>query len=163
MAERTNDALFALARDLRAIVSRMLYSADRCKGDLDDGPCHTHDWYGEGKCPHPEAAKLLKVSEAILDAPEPDDMDVCNLSGQDLLDALTEAYSNGHYKGWTFSDISRGGSVLPMTVYDEKQDSRPITKHEAVVMIGGGRAKVRGITIATTTSKGTVFTDYLPI
>lgn len=159
MTERTNDALFALARDLSSTLADMAYT-DEC--DLDhNGACQAHNYFGEGECPNARAAKLLKNSEAILDTPELDDMDVCNLSGQDLLDALNEAQDNGHYKGWTFSEIFRGGSVLPMTVYDEKQESLPITKHVGVTMTGMRKGSIVDITLAVTTGEGTRYEEFI--
>lgn len=125
---------------------------------------HTH--YNE-KCPQNDPG--AHSSNPALVGLEPDctckedgfrdDNEVGSLSGQEFLDALTEAWNNKHYKGWTFSEMSRGPSILPMTVYDP--DDR-ITKHEAIAMVQGDKGRVVGLTLMVTTSEGTRFEDFVP-
>lgn len=91
-----------------------------------------------------------------------DERDVENLRGQDLLDALTEAWNNKHYKGWTFSELNRGASVLPTTVYDEKSDDRRIVRHECIVAAQLDHGETIGLTLMMTTPEGTVLKDFVP-
>jgi hypothetical protein len=94
--------------------------------------------------------------------PQRSDDDLANLHGQDLLDALTEARQKGNFKGWSFSEIAGGGSVLPMTVYDHEAEGQPITKHQGVVMVGNDQGKIASITVATTTKGGTEYENFVP-
>ena len=78
------------------------------------------------------------------------------LAGQDLLDALTLAHHEGHYKGWTFTEVSRSASVMPMAVYEDRDPSEPITKHEAIIMKGND-----SMTMMITTRDGVMYQDYV--
>ena len=79
----------------------------------------------------------------------PDDLD---LSGQALLDALTHAHRHGDWRGWTFGEISRSASVLPMTVHNE---NGRIVRHVNCVILGKG-----SLSLLETTENGFEFHDY---
>ncbi len=160
MADITNEALFALARDLRSALCDMAYS-DECALDH-NGACQAHNYLGEDECPHARAVKLMERADFILDPEDEYEDDLSNLSGASFISALNKAKTNGHYRGWTFSELSRCSSVLPMTVYDDKKEDLPITKHQGVVMVDMGKGKVLGITVATTNSDGTVYDEFVP-
>lgn len=89
-----------------------------------------------------------------------DQNEVGDLTGQDLLDALTEANKNGHWKGWTFSEMNRGGSVLPGSVYDDETDD--IIKHTAIVGYGNDKGEIRELTIMITDENGSRYIDFVP-
>ncbi len=88
-----------------------------------------------------------------------DQNEVGDLTGQDLLDALTEANKNGHWKGWTFSEMNRGGSVLPGSIYDEQDN---ITKHMAIVGYGNNKGEISDMTIMITDENGSRYIDFVP-
>jgi len=125
-----------------------------------------HTRYNEG-CPQNDPGEYS--SNPALAGIEPDctcradgfrdDNEVGSLSGQALLDALSEAWNNKHYKGWTFREMVHGPSVLPMTVYDEGDR---ITKYEAIGMTQMDKGRIVGLTLMVTTSEGTRFEDFIP-
>lgn len=82
-----------------------------------------------------------------------------SLTGQALLDALSEANKNGHWRGWTFSELNRGASVLPGSVYDEQDN---IVMHQAVVGYGNDRGEIRDLTIMITDKNGSRMIDFVP-
>lgn len=88
-----------------------------------------------------------------------DQNEVGDLTGQDLLDALTEANKNGHWKGWTFSEMNRGGSVLPGSVYDDQDN---ITKHMAIVSYGNNKGEISDMTLMITDENGSRYIDFVP-
>lgn len=88
-----------------------------------------------------------------------DENEVGDLTGQALLDALTEANKNGHWKGWTFSELNRGGSVLPGSIYDEQDN---ITKHMAIVGYGNHKGEIRDLTLMITDKNGSRYIDFVP-
>ncbi len=90
---------------------------------------------------------------------ERDENDAGSLSGQDLLDALSEANKNGHWKGWTFSELIRGGSVLPGTARDELDN---IVKHTSIASYGNDKGEITDITIMVTDEDGTRYIDFAP-
>jgi len=85
--------------------------------------------------------------------------EVGNLDGRDLLDAMTEALETGNYKGWTFSEMVHGPSVLPVSVNDE---AGKIVKHEAIVMTQMDKGQIIEMTLMVTTPEGTTFQDFVP-
>ncbi len=89
--------------------------------------------------------------------------DVIGLKGQEYLDALTIAYRDGDFKGWTFSEMNRGGSVLPNTVYDEKDSHEPIIRHEAIVSVSLDHGRITLMTLAVTTPEGATYQDFVPL
>lgn len=91
-----------------------------------------------------------------------DENDVANLEGQVLLDAMTEAHHAGHFKGWSYKDMVHGPSVLPETVYDDKDPKHPITKHVCVVATRFYQGEVIELTLMATTSRGTTYRDFVP-
>lgn len=86
--------------------------------------------------------------------------EVGNLSGKDLLDAMTEASETGNYKGWTFVEMLHGPSVFPVAVNDE--DGR-IIKHEAIIMTQMESGSVIAMTLMVTTPDGTTYQDFVPV
>lgn len=88
--------------------------------------------------------------------------DVENLEGQDFLDALTHAQNKGLWKGWTFTELVHGPSVLPTTVYDETNPYRPIVEHVCVVTTGHTRGSITSLTLMITTPEGTTYQDFVP-
>lgn len=88
--------------------------------------------------------------------------EVGDLRGQDLLDALTEAWNNDHYKGWTYGEMIRGASVLPTSVYDEKSEDQRIVKYECIVSAQYDHGETVGLTLMVTTPDGTVYKDFVP-
>jgi hypothetical protein len=92
-----------------------------------------------------------------------DQNEVGDLTGQDLLNALTEANKNGHWKGWTFSELNRGGPILPCSVYDEQDN---IIGHKAIVSsivsYGNDKGEIRELTIMITDENGSRYIDFMP-
>jgi len=141
-----------LLRDLRTVLLELV---DGGECDYDHGgACQVHNFFGEGECSDPRASRLANVLDDIIAVPAERDVDdICNLEGQEFLDALTEAQNKGHYKGWSFSEISRGGSLLPISIYDEKSDDQEITGHIKISSYGSGPDGVNCIGV-TETRKG---------
>lgn len=88
--------------------------------------------------------------------------EVGDLSGQDFLDALTEAQRNGSYKGWTLGEMVGGPSVLPITVYDSDDPEEPIIKHECIAMTHNDHGRITEMTLMVTTPDGTTYQDFVP-
>jgi len=154
----SRDTLHSLIAELTSLVRKFWDPHTEC--DLDHhGNCQAHNYFGDGRCPHAVAESLVREAEAATGDGDREVMDICNLSGQELLDALTTAWNEGQYKGWTFSEISKGASVLPMTVYDEKPDDHEITRHVSVVSTAMNKGRITDITLAVTTKDGTKFQD----
>lgn len=87
-----------------------------------------------------------------------DENDVVDLEGQEFLDALNEAQKSGHYKGWTLSEMSHGPSVIPMTLFDEKEKGEPIVRHVCIVSMGPAHLTLQ----VTDAEKGTTYQDFVP-
>lgn len=85
--------------------------------------------------------------------------DVGNLEGKDLLNAMTKAKREQHYKGWSFADMLHGASVLPTAVHDGDGN---IIKHESIVMTQFDAGQIVKITLMTTTGKGSFYQDFIP-
>lgn len=141
-----------LLRDLRTVLLELVDGGE-CDYDR-GGDCHVHNFFGEGECSDPRASRLANILEDIIALPIERDVDgICNLEGQELLDALTEAQNKGHYKGWSFSEISQGGSLLPISIYDDKSDGQEITEHIKITSYGSGPDGVNCVGV-TETRKG---------
>jgi len=127
-----------------------------------DNQVREHSSYNE-KCPFNDQGFLENPRGGVACTCHQDGFldpnEVGNLSGQELLDALTEAWKNRHYKGWTYNDMLHGPSVLPIAVYDP---SDKIVKHEAVIAIRMSDGAVAEMTLMVTTPNGTTYQDFVP-
>jgi len=97
------------------------------------------------------------VQPESLQPPYKDEDAFFELEGQGLLDALTTAYKDGNYKGWSFAESVRSTSVLPAAVRDN--DNR-IVKHLGIESFGGC-GEIQEITLAITTEEGTKRQDFV--
>ena len=88
--------------------------------------------------------------------------EVGNLAGKELLDAITTAWNKGHYKGWTYEEMVRGPSVLPMSVFDEKSSDHRFIRHQCIVSTGLASGRITDMTLMVTTPEGTTYQEFIP-